>query len=76
MYHTIEFRLPGLAELEMPASARPVQVFIEKGTRVRARIRPYVMESDEGPVEVADLYSDDGAVARAVRFAAFRFVGK
>ena len=74
MYHTIEFRLQGLAELETPGTDRLVQVFIKKGTRVRAHIRPYVVESDQGPIEVADLFSEDGTAARAVRFASFRFL--
>ena len=39
-----------------------------------ADIKPYVAESDDGPVEVADLSLEDGSIARAVRFAAFRFL--
>jgi hypothetical protein len=74
MFHTIEFREPGLAELELPGDVRLTQVYIEQGTRVRAQVRPYVMESDDGPVEVADLFSEQGTLARAVRFASFRFV--
>jgi hypothetical protein len=73
MYHTIEFRAHGLVELEMPSHARVVQVLMQVGVRVRAKVKPYVMESDHGPVEVADLFSEDGSVARAVRFAFFRF---
>ena len=73
MYHTIEFRVPGVAELERPGEVLPVQVFIETGTRVRAHVRPYVVESEKGPIEVADLFSEDGSSARAVRFATFRF---
>jgi hypothetical protein len=74
MYHTIEFRVPGLAELEVRGSDRLTQVYIDRGTRVRAQIKPYVVESNEGPIEVADLFSEDGSAARAVRFAFFRFL--
>jgi len=74
MYHTIVFRAHGLVELEMPGKARLVQVLMKVGVRVRAKIKPYVVESAQGPVEVADLFSEDGSVARAVRFAFFRFV--
>jgi hypothetical protein len=74
MLHTIEFRVSGLVQLEMPGKVMPVQVLMERGTRVRARIKPYVIESDKGPIEVADLLSDDGSAARAVRFAHFRFI--
>jgi hypothetical protein len=74
MYHTIKFRIPGLAELERPGSDRLTKVYIDKGTQVRAQIKPYVVESDRGPIEVADLFSEDGSVLRSVRFASFRFV--
>jgi hypothetical protein len=39
-----------------------------------AQIKPYVLESTRGPVEVADLFLEDGSVARAVRFATFKFL--
>jgi hypothetical protein len=74
MVHTIEFRVPGVAELERPDEVLPVKVFIEGGMRVRARVRPYVIETQKGPIEVADLMSEDGITARAVRFASFRFI--
>jgi hypothetical protein len=89
MYHTIEFRLAGLAEFEIPGGAgtgeargreahgreaHTEQLVLKRGTRLRARIRPYVVESRDGPIEVADLLLDDGSFSRAVRFAAFRFL--
>ena len=39
-----------------------------------AQIRPYVVETKQGPVEVADLFLEDGSVARAVRMATFSFI--
>jgi hypothetical protein len=32
------------------------------------------VETRRGPVEVADLVLEDGSMARAVRFATFRFI--
>ena len=74
MYHTIEFRVPGRARVERQGTAVPVQVSIRQGARFKARIQPYVLESSLGPVEVADLFLEDGTAARAVRFASFHFV--
>jgi hypothetical protein len=74
MYHLIEFRLRGLAEWETPGKYQLEQVAIQQGTRVYARIRPYVVETTRGPVEMADLFLQDGNVVRSVRYATFRFV--
>jgi hypothetical protein len=74
MYHTIEFRLRGLAELETPGRSNLEQLVIKQGTRLSAEISPYVVETKRGPVEVADLFLEDGSIARAVRYATFRFV--
>ena len=74
MVHAIEFRWVVLAEVDRPEYAYPQRVVIKEGTRLSAHIRPYVAESADGPVEVADLRMEDGSVARAVRFAAFRFL--
>jgi hypothetical protein len=74
MYHNIEFRLRGLAELEVPGKGQLERLVIKQGTRLSAEIKPYVVETTRGPVEVADLFLEDGSVARSVRFATFRFV--
>jgi hypothetical protein len=74
MFHTIEFRLRGLAELETPGKPQLEQLVVKKGSRLSAEIKPYVVETDRGPVEVADLFLEDGSVARAVRYATFRFL--
>jgi hypothetical protein len=74
MNHTIEFRLRGLAELETPGRSHLEQLVIRQGTRLSAQIKPYVVETKQGPAEVADLVLEDGSVARAVRMATFRFV--
>ena len=76
MIHQVEFRWLVLAEIDRPEYAYPQRVVIKEGTQFSARLRPYVTESPEGPVEVADLHLEDGSVARAVRFAAFRFLDR
>ena len=74
MLHRIEFRWLVLAEIDRPEYALLQRIVIKEGTRLSAKIKPYMAESPDGPIEVADLYLEDGSVARAVRFAAFRFL--
>ena len=74
MLHRIEFRWLVLAEIDRPEYALMQRIVIKEGTQFSAKIKPYVAESPDGPIEVADLYLDDGSVLRAVRFAAFRFL--
>jgi hypothetical protein len=74
MYHNIEFRLRGLAELETRGKSQMERLVIKQGTRLSAEIRPYVVETERGPIEVADFFLEDGSIAWAVRFATFRFV--
>jgi hypothetical protein len=50
------------------------RLVITAGTRLRARIAPRVIETRQGPVEVADLHLEDGSIARGVRFASFNFL--
>jgi hypothetical protein len=38
------------------------------------QIKPYVMETEDGPIEVADLFFVDGTTARMVPFESFSFV--
>ncbi len=42
--------------------------------RVKVQLRPYVVETGIGPVEVADLYFADGSATRFVPFRSFKFV--
>jgi hypothetical protein len=76
MYHTIEFAGKFLVDLEMKPSDRLARMVVDKGTRMFARVRPYVVETIQGPVEVADLCFEDGSTARAVPFERFSFVDK
>jgi hypothetical protein len=74
MYHTIEFT--GDLTLDLVISPkRPLErVRIHKGQRVQAQIKPYVVETEDGPVEVADLFFMDGTTARRLPFELFSFV--
>jgi len=74
MFHTIEFTSRVRADLAVPGQRRLEKIVLQKGTRLRAEIRPYVQESDDGLVEVADLFLEDGSAAHTVSFAFFRFL--
>jgi hypothetical protein len=74
VYHTIEFAVEFEAALEVSRKLPLERVRIRKGDRVEAQLRPHVLETDGGPVEVADLFFVDGTVARNVPFESFAFV--
>ena len=74
MYHTIEFAADVNADMEISPKHPLERVRIEKGARRRVQIKPHIMETDDGPVEVADLFFADGTTIRQVPFASFRFV--
>ena len=69
MNHSIEFRLPIVADVEVSGKARGPggveQLLIKKGDHLQVEIKPCVVESDEGFLEVADLLMKDGSVAPA-----------
>ena len=74
MYHTIEFVSDHVIDLEVSRTRRLERVLIRKGTRVQAMIKPGVVESEEGPIEVADLFFEDGTATSCVPFDWFLFV--
>ena len=74
MIHPIEFQRQVFAEVDLPEHTYTQRVIIKEGTRLSAGIKPYVTESSDGPIEVADLLLEDGSIARAVRYSAFRFI--
>ena len=74
MYHTIEFSDEFMVELEISPKHWLERLLIRIGTRLRAQIKPYVVETGEGPVEVADLFFADGTTTRRVPFEWFSFV--
>jgi hypothetical protein len=73
MYHTIEFAVEFTADLEISPKHYLERLLIRKGTQVRVQIRPHVLETADGLVEVADLYFEDGTATRSVPFAWFAF---
>jgi hypothetical protein len=74
MNHTIEFAVELQADLEISPQQHLERLLLRKGTRLPAQVRPYVVEGDDGPVEVADLFFADGTATRTVPFACFSFV--
>jgi hypothetical protein len=74
MYHTIQFAAEFVADLEETPKPPLERVVIRKGDRLKAQVRPYVADTKKGPTEVADLFFEDGTVARRVPFRYFAFV--
>jgi hypothetical protein len=74
VYHTIEFAVEFMVELEVSPRRRLERMLIHRGTRLHAQIKPYVLESRDGPVEVADLFFEDGTSTRMLPFEFFSFV--
>lgn len=74
MYHTIEFKKELVLVLQTSPKHPLERVEIRKGMRRQAQIKPYVRETEDGFVEVADLYFDDGTTTHVVPFASFFFV--
>lgn len=74
MYHTIEFSVEFVADLEISPRHWLEQILIRRGTRVKAEAKPYAVETEDGPVEVADLFFEDGTATRGVPFESFSFV--
>jgi hypothetical protein len=73
LYHTIEFSVTGMIDVEVSPKQPLERLCVERGTCLRVQIRPYVIEAAAGPTEVADLYLDNGTLTRAVPFAFFVF---
>jgi hypothetical protein len=74
MYHAIRFTAEFDTHLETCPKKPPERVHIGEGTRLRAYVKPHVVETPDGPVEVADLFLEDGRAARLVPFARFSFL--
>jgi hypothetical protein len=60
--------------LEVCPTYRAEGLVIRKGDVLRARIKPYDAETAYGPVEVSDLFFDNGAATFKVPFARFGLV--
>jgi hypothetical protein len=75
MYHTIKFTGDLRVDLEISPKQPRERLRIRKEDRLQTQIKPDVVETDDGPVEVADLFFADGTITRSVRFEAFSFAG-
>jgi hypothetical protein len=74
MFHTIKFTGDLTVHLEVSPKQHLKWLRICKGDRLQAQIKPYVVETEDGPVEVADLIFEDGTTTRRVPFNSFSFV--
>jgi hypothetical protein len=74
MYHTIEFTGDLAVDLEVSPKHPLERLRLCRGTRLQAQVKPYVVETGDGPVEVADLFFADGTATRRVPFGSFSFV--
>jgi hypothetical protein len=75
MYHPLVFRCAFTGDRETSPKDPLERLRVEAGARLPAQVRPYVVETGFGPVEVADLFFEDGTATRGVPFACFRFDG-
>ena len=74
MYHTIEFDRSITLDIAVSPKHPLERVSVKKGTRLRAQIKPHVIENEDGLIEVADLYFEDGTTTCQIPFAFFSFV--
>jgi hypothetical protein len=73
MYHTLAFVRDLTVDLIISPKKPLERLLIRKGSRLVAQVRPYVVESEGGPVETADLFFADGTATRGVPFECFGF---
>ncbi|OAI45073.1 hypothetical protein AYO44_13195 [Planctomycetaceae bacterium SCGC AG-212-F19] len=73
MYHRLQFLVNHQLDLQMPKKARLEQLIVKQGEIIEARVRPYVQETQEGPVEMADLELPGDGTLLAVRMELFCF---
>ena len=59
---------------EIPPQQCRQRALLRKGDRLKAQVRPYVVETRRGPAEVADLLFEDGSMTRRVPYRYFSFV--
>jgi hypothetical protein len=74
MFHTIKFTGDLTVDLEVSPKQHLARLRIRKGESLQAQIKPYVVETEDGPMEVADLFFEDGTTTRCVPFNTFSFL--
>jgi hypothetical protein len=75
MYHALVFRAAWTGDRATSPKHPLERLRIGRGARLRAQVKPYVVDTGVGPVEVADLFFEDGTATRGVPFALFSFEG-
>jgi hypothetical protein len=76
MYHTLRFIHDLTVDLAISPRQPLERLRIGKGSRLVAQVRPYVVDGDDGPVEVADLFFANGTSALGIAFANFTFADR
>jgi hypothetical protein len=76
MFHTLVFHCELLVDLAVSPRKPLERLLLKKGARIDAEVKPYVVETADGLVEVADLFFPDGTSTSAIPFACFSFVDK
>jgi hypothetical protein len=74
MLHQLRFRADCQIDYQGQPKARLERVKVRTGEVIEARVRPYVEETAEGPVEFADLQLGSNCTFLAVRMEHFQFV--
>jgi hypothetical protein len=74
MYHRLQFLGTNRIDLRVPGKARLEQLLIRRGEIIEAVVRPYVEETEDGPLEVADLHLPGDGTLLAVPMKCFQFV--
>jgi hypothetical protein len=73
MYHRLKFLANYRLDLLMPGQTRLEQLMIRESEVIEAQVRPHVQETQDGPVEVADLYMPQEGTLIDVPMACFQF---
>jgi hypothetical protein len=74
MYHTIEFTVDLPLTLETSPTQPLERLLMRRGVCTKAQVKPYVLETEDGPIELADLFFEDGTATRGIPFDCFIFV--
>jgi hypothetical protein len=76
MLHHLLFRADCRLDLQAHGRQRLERVRVRAGEVIEAKVRPYIHETEDGPVEMADLHLGDEAVLLGVPMARFQFVDR
>jgi hypothetical protein len=74
MYHKVRFAADSQLDLRMAGKSRLERVMVQAGDVFEAEVRPYVEETEDVPVEMANLVLGDEGILLAVPMAWFRFI--